>query len=497
MKLKPTGLILIILLALYGLFLFHKIDLTSADLGRHIRNGEQVFDNLRVLNTNFYAYTFPDFPTINHHWGAGVIFYLFWKIGGIAGTQVLYILLSLGALVFFYLAAAKRAGPHWAGLVALAALPVILARSEIRPEAWSYFFAGLFYYLLSEFRENSRTKWLWLLPGVQILWVNFHIYFFVGPVLLLFFLLESARQNGWSAGSTKRLAILFMLIGLASLANPFGLPGALAPFNIFNAYGYRVLENSPVWVLENIIPSPIYPIFKILGLVLLLSFLLVMFKDRKKTRLPEALLAVMLSVMAWTALRNFAIFAFFAIPLLAGNLKFLLNWPRKFTYLIPAIGILTILLTLSGELRLLSYSPNFGLGALPGNSAAVDFFKSSKLQSPIFNNYDIGGYLIYHLFPHPSSLSPGGRGQGEGERVFVDNRPEAYPPEFFQKEYIPMQQDETVWQKQLKRYHFQTIFFSHTDLTPWAQTFLAARASDPQWKQVFFDSRIVIFQKVQ
>jgi len=55
------------------------------------------------------------------------------------------------------------------------------------------------------------------------------------------------------------------------------------------------------------------------------------------------------------------------------------------------------------------------------------FFKENNLQGPIFNNYDIGGYLIFNLFPQ--------------EKVFVDNRPETYSSEFFQEDYIPMQED--------------------------------------------------------
>lgn len=471
MNLKITGLaIAVVLVALYGLFLFHKIDLTSADLGRHIKNGEMVWQHPEVLRANFYSSTYPDYPAINHHWGAGVIFWTLWKMGGIAAIQLLFIILSLGALLLFYLASARRAGVGLAGLVSLAALPIILVRGEIRPEVFSYFFAGLFFYLLSE------RRWPWVLPVVQIFWVNVHIYFFLGPVLILFFLLESLRVDGFTSHGTKRLSMIFILTSAASLLNPFGLRGALAPFNIFNAYGYKVLENAPVWFLETLFDDPVYTLFKIAAVILLLSFVLVAIKNRRLP-LPETLLAVMLTVMAWTALRNFAIFGFFLIPLLAGNTRALLGNSlfnsRKTGLAVAVLGLVLLMQFGSGR--------ELGLGSVPGNDAAAVFFKENNLREPIFNNYDIGGYLIYHLFP--------------AEKVFVDNRPEAYPPEFFQNEYIPMQQNEAVWQKQAEKYGFRSIVFSHNDLTPWAQTFLAARAKDPLWRQAFRDERVVIFQK--
>jgi hypothetical protein len=65
------------------------------------------------------------------------------------------------------------------------------------------------------------------------------------------------------------------------------------------------------------------------------------------------------------------------------------------------------------------YSPYkylFGLGLIDCNKSA-EFIKGNKVEGPYFNNYDIGGYFIFHLFP---TYKP-----------FVDNRPEAYSVDFF------------------------------------------------------------------
>jgi hypothetical protein len=74
--------------------------------------------------------------------------------------------------------------------------------------------------------------------------------------------------------------------------------------------------------------------------------------------------------------------------------------------------------------------PTMGLGLLPGVDASGDFFRENHIAGPIFNDYDTGGYLIYKL-----SID------GPNQRVFVDNRPEAYTREFFRDFYIRAQRD--------------------------------------------------------
>ena len=105
-------------------------------------------------------------------------------------------------------------------------------------------------------------------------------------------------------------------------------------------------------------------------------------------------------------------------------------------------------------------------------------FSKSKIAGPIFNGYDNGGYLIYYLYP---------------ERVFVDNRPEAYPKEFFTNVYIPMQEKETEWQKQDDYFKFNSIFFYRDD--QWAQDFLSRRLADKNWAQVYADEKFLILVK--
>ena len=109
------------------------------------------------------------------------------------------------------------------------------------------------------------------------------------------------------------------------------------------------------------------------------------------------------------------------------------------------------------------------------------FVKESNLRGPMFNNFDIGGYLIWKLYPE--------------ERVFVDNRPEAYPVEFFEKIYKPMQRDSVVWKEVSEYYGIRLVFFAHKEATPWAQAFLERMSQDSAWRMAYFNEEIVIFAR--
>ena len=99
----------------------------------------------------------------------------------------------------------------------------------------------------------------------------------------------------------------------------------------------------------------------------------------------------------------------------------------------------------------------------------------------IFNNYDLGSYIIYH---HPDL------------KVFTDNRPEAYGKNFFQKTYIPMQKDPKIWQEQQEAHQFQTIIFGIRDLTPAAHQFLQFISNNSDWKLLFQDDFVKVWTRL-
>ncbi|NQV00849.1 MAG: hypothetical protein HQ537_01895 [Parcubacteria group bacterium] len=481
-------IILILLMSWYGFFLVNKVDLTIVDLGRHLKNGEVILQgDFDLLKTNFYSFTQPDYPVVNHHWGSGVIFFLIWQISGFIGLCVFYLLISLLIFYLFFRLAQKQAGFKISVLCSVLLIPLIAARTEIRPEIFSYFFIAVFFWVLWHWKKGLiSNKWLFVLPVLEIIWVNTHIYFIFGPALIGLFLLDRLIKK---RKVFNKIFSVLILTSLTTLISPFGLKGLIYPFTIFKDYGYRIVENQSVWFLENlgIISNPNLTLFKIVFAILVLSFILLLIKNRKKFSIIYLCLAVVFSTMAWLAIRNFTLFGFFALLIIAYNIKKGMGKRIKFNSLNVNFGLVFLCLAIFLITFFIYYqklpltNKEFGFGLVKDNNQSAEFFKERDIKGPIFNNYDIGSYLIYYLYPK--------------EKVFTDNRPEAYSVAFFEQEYIPLQQDNNVWLEQDKLYNFNTIFFAYHDATPWAQKFLIERVVDDAWAPVFADDYAIIFLK--
>ncbi|MEI6587994.1 MAG: hypothetical protein WCO05_03540 [Candidatus Moraniibacteriota bacterium] len=479
---------LAILLVWLGMFLSQEVSLVNTDLGRHIENGRYFFETHKIPDTNLYSYTYPDIPFINHHWGSGVVFYLIWKYVGLSGLSFFYVALSFLTFCILFLETKKYAGLALTVLSAVLVIPLIGERTEIRPEVFSYLFAAIYFILLWKFQKGKLQKMtLFLLPCMSLLWVNLHIYFIFGLGLMGLFLLDTLREKDWS--KFKTLFFVLILSFSASLANPFGLKAVLYPLNIFRNYGYRVLENQSVSFLTRIgfINNPNLLIFKIVLFILLASIVLLFLTNRKKINWPLLGLSIVISILGWSALRNFSLFGYFALPAIAYSLKFGLRnkinlndgWSKIVVLSLASLFFLFFSYLFQG--KLLRENRVNSTVQTQAQNASVIFFKANNLSGPIFNNYDIGGYLIFHLFPK--------------EKVFVDNRPEAYSDVFFQEVYIPMQENDDIWNRMSQEYAFNAIYFATSDVTNWGQEFLVKRIKDPEWAPVFADDYAIIFLK--
>jgi len=480
--------ILVLLMSWYGFFLVNKVDLTIVDLGRHLKNGEIILQgNFDLLKTNFYSYTQPDYPMVNHHWGSGVIFFLILQMSGFIGLSIFYLLISLLIFYLFFRLAQKQAGFKISVLCSVLLIPLIAARIEIRPEIFSYLFITVFFWILWHWKKGLlKDKWLFVLPVLEIIWVNTHIYFIFGPALVGLFLVDRLIKK---RKVFNRIFFVLILTSLTALINPFGLKGLIYPFTIFRDYGYRIIENQSVWFLENlgIIKNPNLGLFKIVFAILVLSFVFLLIKNRQKFSIIYFCLTIVFSAMAWLAIRNFTLFGFFALLIIAYNIKNGMRKKYKFNSLNIKFGLIFLCLAIflitffTHYQKLPLANKEFGFGLVKDNNQSAEFFREQNLKGPILNNYDIGSYLIYYLYPK--------------EKVFTDNRPEAYSVSFFEQEYIPLQQDNNVWLEQDKLYNFNTIFFAYHDATPWAQKFLIERITDGLWAPVFADDYAIIFLK--
>lgn len=499
-------ILFVFLVSLLSLCMASKIKFVDADLGRHIKNGEwtvnsgfNLYEKKSPVFENFYSYTNPDYPVANHHWGSGVIFYFIHKFAGFQGLSAFYVISSAIVFSVFFVVAYRESDFATAFLFSGLLIPLMAERREIRPEIWSYLLAGVFFLILWLWtRKKISHRSIWVLPLIVILWVNLHIYFFLGFFLIGFFLASELagivflRLSDEEFGEkTRKIKILFAVLalsGLASLANPFGLKGLTYPFSIFRNYGYTIVENKSVSFVENYgVANPNFALVKAVLILMVFSFVLLFAVDRKKISACYLFIAVFFGVMGWVSIRNLSLLGFFALPVMSHNFHSIFRQNKNETNLakengIAVLYIVLIILSLYSSTRfILAHKKNIGIGLAPQANDAAEFMKKNSISGPFYNNYDIGGYLIYHF--------------GGSEKVFVDNRPEAYPDLFFSEVYKPMGERDDVWNEQDKKWNFNAIIFCYHDITPWGQGFLKNIESDKNWAEVYKDDYAIIFLK--
>ncbi len=498
---------------------FQPIRFVTEDLGRHISNGAWIINALNhhldlhthsPLYSNFYSYTEPRFAVDNHHWLFGVFIFFVHKFFGFTGISIASFLLISLSLVFIYLTARSLSNSTTAWFVLMLVLPPMLWRVGPRPELFSYLFFSLEFYLLTLYSLNKikLKPVLIILSVMMMLWVNIHIFFIFGLFLLVLFYLNSIKRSDLDK-TTNRISNItiknnfFILIG-ASLAalfiNPFGINAIIEPFLIFKSYGYTVFENQPIFFVQKRNPgNPIYILTELATIITILSFIIKIgnFKNLKNLLLKKhreysmdllnLILFTAITILAFKINRVLTLAGFCMVPILAYNLylkrtsyanffaKFKI--PLSVIYAVPIIALLTYFNIFFCMVLKRNITSKFI--ALPDNiNRSANFIKKFNIPGPMFNNYDIGGYVIYHLFPK--------------WRCFVDNRPEAYSYNFFKKVYEPMQANEDVWHAIDARYKFNIIYFYRLDMTRDAQPFLVKRLKDPEWVPVFVDNWTLI-----
>lgn len=478
------------------LFFLQQTNLATSDLGRHLMNGRIASSALwqqdwatfqQLLTTNYYSYTQPNFPTLMHHWLFGVLATAIHSVadfGGLTLANAGIVIAGFGLLVW---TVGKRTSLAAASLAALLVLPLLASRTEVRPESFSILGVGVIYALASRVQQVERAGWTQLISTAlvfafaQALWVNLHIFFPLGIAIAGLLWLEQL----WLHRTVHRplsAALVGAIIG--SMCTPLGITGFLAPLTVFGNYGYQIVENMPLWFMLERFGTPLY--WYMAGMVVLIGIATGRhFRQLLRTH-PATLLLALIGCSGMLLLNRFAnITALFVLPLLAhsiSSIEFDSLYKKMSSSTIglaaASLGGTALVVTILASGLFVPQIARAGVGLAPDSLAAAEFIKRVELPSPIFNNYDIGSYLIYSL---PSN-----------QNVFVDNRPESYPAEFMQQTLVAAQENEQRWQEVLKEYGFQSIIFYRHDQTPWAQPFLIKRIADPEWTPIYVDAYVLI-----
>ncbi|WP_406700376.1 tetratricopeptide repeat protein [Singulisphaera sp. Ch08] len=225
-------------------FLLGVFPLKDTDFWWHLRTGDWIRQNQTVPTTDLFTFTVPDHPWIDLHWGFQVALSWGYAHGGVVALNLAKCVITCIALLLV-VTAKKRDWPIWVMLLGwLPALLVLSGRMYIRPETLTLLYLCAFLAIL--FRWDKRPRLAFLLPIVQVAWVNSQGLFVLGPILIGFALVAAIFRPGAFASSRtswwRTIGIATLLTGAACLLNPYGLRGALYPFQLLQTMGNPIFS---------------------------------------------------------------------------------------------------------------------------------------------------------------------------------------------------------------------------------------------------------------
>lgn len=473
----------------YLFLLLFRIDFSmSFDLPRHLKMGQIIVHCFCVPETNLFSYPNISYSIVNHEWLAEVIFYLTSLWFGLNGLLILKIVCIIFTASLLYIVALKKGSLFWITIFSLLSIQLFSMRLFVLPELFSYLFIGVFIFIIEKSKERKNKSWLWLLPILEVLWVNMHIYFIIGIVLYGFFFLEDLIAH-------KKVDNKLLLIGVtlvfATLLNPSFVQGAILPFTFQQSYNFPVEENeSPFYAFNSLGPGAninYIAILEILVFELYLGIFVVglFFKKQWKEifHTGSALTAALLAIRFMRCIGLFGMLGF--IPLV-----------QTFTYaekqmkshlegstmnIIKGFVVIVVVLIVGINIKGLFDYHTLYFGFQPSAENAIVFMEKNHIKGRYFNNYVMGNFLTYAFYP-PA-------------QVYVDPRPEDYPKGFM-NDYWKMMSNNQFFNQQVNLYHINAVVFNIVADNPSITTpFLTRLYQSKQWILVYGDGTITILVK--
>lgn len=464
-------------IALFAMAIRYPAD---SDTWWHLRAGQAMLESGSLLTTDSFSHTRAGWPWINHGWLAQLFWYGLWAWGGLVALS-----LGLALIVTATFWLVWRQSEENLYVKAFGVILGAIASSIVwaaRPQMISVLFAAVANLLLYRFKREGRSLLPWY-PLLVLVWVNCHGGFAIAFILLACYFVGEAFNRltaTATAGPSIRWRHLWLTAGL-SLAvvgvNPHTWRLWLYPFQ---TVGIGVLRS---FIAEWQSPNFHLPILLPFWLMILL-LLAALAQSGQKADWTDLALVGAWATLSMLAVRNVAIFAVVCTPILIRYTQAALTAqfgpltvgrPRPVSPLISRVnGLLLGLIVVAALAQIgVTLNPQALRKAEQEKfpTEAVAFLKAHQPAGPMFNSYNIGGYLMFNLPEYP---------------VFVDGRTDLYDDEFL-RAYLKAANALPGWAGLMDHYHIG-LAVVEKDI-PLAQ----AMDQTAGWQTLFSNEQVVIF----
>jgi hypothetical protein len=394
--------------------------IVSRDIGFHLQAGAWIWSHGEIPRADPFSYTAFGRPWIDSHWLFQVILFAIHSAAGLPGLVILRIGIVLASVGLVLATCWRRDALGISVAVCTLAVLASFGRFWVRPELFSILFLALFFYLVEHVSRFPRRA----LVGVfacQVVWVNAHGLHPLGVAFLALYLAGDAIQYAahrrvprlWGGdvsveGLKLRLALV-CCAAVALLLNANGTAGMLYPLSLFLElhatvdWFPRLAElQPPVGLFRAVVPDPIFAYFALVAVSAL-----ALLANWRRARLAHVLPYLAFLYLSLLAARNAPLFAVVAAPIAIRSLRCVR--PARFAPRTPPVlapicsvalaTVMAVTVANGAFYRQLGW-PHWGFGVAEPRHYPDEVVEHLRaLEGNVWNSSDLGGYLIWKLWP--------------------------------------------------------------------------------------------------
>jgi hypothetical protein len=485
------------------ILLRYPVDRVDYDLWWQMAHGKYYITHHTLrMDLSMFSWT-PTDPTWIYNTCLGsIVVYLFYNFMGGFGLWLFQWLIFGGVFLSFYLflrLVHQRLDVNSVTLIAAIGVACSIACRFYKPELFSLLIFCWAVFIFFNIKITRRKFLFYLYPLIFVFWVNLHGAFIVGLVFLgmafvgellnrIFFSRES-----FTTGELIHFGIAVILSLAATLINPYGIDYPMSIYNDITSGNIYIGQLHNRFILAY---TSLWPYLKDMGLsffstglavwimtLMIFSIISLSVYELIKRKSCDFTLLITSSALYWKGMETSRACYFFPVAfffiffyLLICRLK-LKSIPVR-TIIFSLLVFVFFFVSISYfNIRYYTDSKWFGAGLdnfVPVKEVA--FLKKYHLEGPIFNDYVIGGYLLWDLYPD--------------YKVFIDPRGGLYRNQVFPDymEFTTKRVTSEDMHRFTKKYPFKIaiIHYRHLDLI-----FSFLRAGD-EWRLLYFEKNAAI-----
>lgn len=475
--------------ALLGLAALAVPRLPAADTWWQLAAGRLLVESGQLFPEDPFSFGPGRGPWLNHEWLAEVVFYLLARAGGLEALFLFrtgMVVLAFGVLPLVG-TARRGVGLPVASAVVLGCGLAAEGQAffDARPYLFTYLGLSLTLQLALGFLETGRARWLAPLPLITVLWANCHGGYILGPLALAAAAAGCLLEPGRPGRVRPLLLVSALSLALVAVGTPFGLEILVFPFSLTGTTAFTLGLNE--WARPDLADQG--PYLALLAITLGLSV---------RADWPRRFWAMAFLGAGLVAWRHIPLGALASAHLLPDLVP---DWPPERLRARWASGLFWTgaLLASAWALgqRLEGGAEAWTLTRSHFPVAAVRFLAANPgLPRELYNPYEWGGYLEWHLAPHTLTFV-----DGRANTVFSQGRyAEALLVQFGDPWRRRLEQAglEGVlaghggWEEVLEAYGIRMVLATHL------QGDLAERLSrSPRWFRIYDDPVAAVYLREQ